>query len=156
MANSYEVVLQQVASGDLFELLRAIEGSSKLLSDLALSEYIGAVSFENLNQGLIEAIVSSGREICLTGRLHEFSASPNICLPFVLLRVVKYREGVDVEFSFDDNPLFDIGCVMSSMRIYCNDLLKRFYASELYGGLEPAIDVETRYFTGTISGPLGL
>lgn len=156
MANSYEVVLQQVATGDLFELLNAIERSSKLLSDLTLSEYIGAVSVENLNQGLVEAIVSSEREICLTGRLHGFSVSPKVCLPFVLLRVVNYREGVDVELSFDDNLLFDIDCVMSAVRVYCNKLLNRFYASEFYGGLEPAIDIETRYFTGTSSGPLGL
>lgn len=156
MANSYEVIFEQVASCDLFELLNAIEGSSKSLSDLVLSEYSGPVSFEKLNEGVVESIISSEREICLTGRLLELSVSPKVCLPFVFLRVVKYCEGVDVELSFDDGLLFDIGRVMYSMMIYCNDLLERFYASELYGGLEPAMDVETRYFTGATYGPLGL
>ena len=156
MANSYEVVFQQVAVGDLFELLIALEKRSKVLSDLVLSECYGVVDVRRLSKELVELIVSNARESCLTGRFREFGVSPKICLPFVFLRVIKYQEGVDVELSFDDSPSFDIDCVMSSMKIYCNGLLKKFCVSELYGGLEPAIDIETRYFTGTTSGPLGL
>lgn len=43
MADSYEIVLQQVALGDLLGLLKKLEESSKSISDLTASENIGGV-----------------------------------------------------------------------------------------------------------------
>lgn len=108
-----------------------------------------------IDKELIASVIAYEGSICLTCRLHRFSISPEISLPIVLLRVVKYQEGVDVELSFVESPLFDIGRVMFAMKEYCNHLLSKFYVSGFYGGLEPAVDVGTRYFTGNSSGPLG-
>lgn len=90
----------------------------------------------------------------MTGRLRGLKVSEVICLPLVFLRVLKYSGEVDVELSFSDLPFFEIGCVMIAMQSYANALSNVFRVERFYGGLEPALDVETRYFTGTTLGPL--
>ena len=155
MAESYEVVFQQVAVGDLLELLNALEMSSEVLSDLGVSESLGDILLAEIDKKLIDGIVSYEGDICLTGRLYKFNVSNEICLPFVFLRVIKYANGIDVELSFDDTRLFDIGGLMRVMQIYADGLSKKINMVGFYGGLEPAIDIDTRYFTGDVLGPLG-
>lgn len=155
MTDSYEVVFQQVAVGDLLELLNAIEVSSEVLSDLGVSESLGDILLAEIDKKLIDGIVSYEGDICLTGRLYKFNVSNEICLPFVFLRVIKYANGIDVELSFDDTRLFDIGGLMRVMQIYADGLSKKINMVGFYGGLEPAIDIDTRYFTGDVLGPLG-
>ncbi|UUC49976.1 hypothetical protein [Pseudomonas citronellolis] len=155
MTESYEVVFQQVAVGDLLELLNAIEVSSEVLSDLGVSESLGDILLAEIDKKLIDGIVSYEGDICLTGRLYKFNVSNEICLPFVFLRVIKYANGIDVELSFDDTRLFDIGGLMRVMQIYADGLSKKINMVGFYGGLEPAIDIDTRYFTGDVLGPLG-
>lgn len=45
MSDSYEIVFQQVAAGDLYELLESIGVDSQIFSELAVSEEVaGAAS----------------------------------------------------------------------------------------------------------------
>ncbi|QXI42069.1 hypothetical protein HU734_017605 [Pseudomonas wayambapalatensis] len=156
MAESYEVVLQQVAVRDLLGLLGFLEASSRELMGLVSSESFINVGGGDINKALIEEVIAYKGDVCLAGRLYEFLVSPTISLPCVLLRVVKYSEGVDVELSFNEVPFLNADCVMRAMRDYSDDLSNRFEFSQFYGGLEPAVDVNTRYFTGNSFGPLGL
>ncbi|WP_147310742.1 hypothetical protein [Pseudomonas citronellolis] len=155
MTESYEVVFQQVAVGNLLELLNALEVSSEVLSDLGISESLGNMLLAGGDEKLIDGIVSYEGDICLTGRLYKFNISDEVCLPFVFLRVIKYAGGIDVELSFDDTQIFDIGGLMRAMQIYADGLSKRINMVGFYGGLEPAIDIDTRYFTGDVLGSLG-
>ncbi|UVL90611.1 hypothetical protein [Pseudomonas sichuanensis] len=155
MSESYEVVLQQVAKGDLQVLLEYIEMGSQTLSGLAVSEEFGEVGSAGINKNLIDAIVAHEGDVCLTEHLHEFNVSGVIRLPLVFLRVIKYKGEVDVELSFNDDPSLDIDRVMLVMQGYADELSKKFHIKEFYGGLEPAADIDTRYFTGNTLGPLG-
>ncbi|PAU61157.1 hypothetical protein [Pseudomonas indica] len=155
MANSYEVILQQVAETDLLALLKVLERNSQAFAGLTISEDFGGEGLVAINEGLIDAVIAYEGEVCLMERLYGFKVSEEISLPLVLLRVVKYKGGVDVELSFNDVSCFDINCVMLAMRIYSVFLSGRFHIKEFYGGLEPAMDVDTRYFTGNTLGPLG-
>ncbi|MGC7839028.1 hypothetical protein ACPZMI_11265 [Pseudomonas wayambapalatensis] len=156
MAESYEVVLQQVAVRDLFGLLDFLKASSGGLMGLVSSEGVISVDGGDINKVLIDAVIAYRGGVCLKGRLYEFQVSPKMSLPCVLLRVVKYSEGVDVELSFNEVPFFSADCVMRAMRDYSSGLSNRFEFSQFYGGLEPAVDTNTRYFTGNSFGPLGL
>ncbi|MGH8815606.1 MAG: hypothetical protein ACREX5_03355 [Achromobacter pestifer] len=156
MAESYEIVFQQVAIGDLLALLKTLEASSKSISDLAVSEGIEGLDFDGIERRLIDAISAYEGDVCLTELLHGFRVSEGIILPCTLLRAIKYNEGVDVELSFVEIPSTDICCVMLAMQAYGDSLSKKFSMAEFYGGLEPAEDVDTRYFTGEFFGPLGL
>ena len=139
MAETYEVVFQRVAVGDLFTLLKTLEISSKSLSGLAVSENVGNLGLEGVDKGLIDAISACEESVCLIEQLHGFRASEEICLPFALLRVIKYKDGVDVELSFEELQSFDICRVMLAMQMYSEALSNRFSMSEYYGGLEPAV-----------------
>ncbi|MFR0716831.1 hypothetical protein ACLUS7_17420 [Enterobacterales bacterium BD_CKDN230030183-1A_HGKHYDSX7] len=155
MSESYEIVFQQVAASDLHVLLKSIERGAQALSGLSVSEDFEGVNLVRINKGLVDAIVAYEGDVCLTEQLHEFKASEAIYLPLVLLRVIQYKRKVDVELSFNCVPSFDIGHVMLAMQGCADALSKKFHIKEFYGGLEPASDVDTRYFTGNALGPLG-
>ncbi|WP_337057459.1 hypothetical protein [Pseudomonas sp. USHLN015] len=154
MSESYEVVLQQIAAGDLFMLLKLIEAESQELSNLAASEDFGKIDIAGINKALIDAFFAYEGDVCLTGKLRGFKISEAVCLPLVLLRVIKYKGEVDVELSFNEIPSLDIGRIMLAMQVYADGLSKRFDIKEFYGGLEPAADIDTRYFTGGALGGL--
>lgn len=154
MTSSYEVVLQQVAPSDLWGLLKTLEKSSRSLSGLSASEDVRGSDSQIINKKLVDSVVAYDGNICLLGQLHEFNVTPEISLPLVLLRVLKYQDGIDVELSFDERPFFDIDLILLGLKDYCNGLSKKFSVSKFYGGLEPATDLDTRYFTGNASGPL--
>lgn len=152
MSESYEVVLQQVAVGDLYVLLKLIETESQELSGLAVSEDLGGIDPAGINKNLVDAFFAYEGDVCLTERLHEFKVSETVCLPLVLLRVIKYKGEVDVELSFNEISSLDIGRIMLAMRGYACALSKKFDIKEYYGGLEPAADIDTRFFTGNALG----
>ncbi|MWK59164.1 hypothetical protein GO594_24520 [Pseudomonas otitidis] len=154
MSDSYEIVFQQVAAGDLYELLESIGVDSQIFSELAVSEEVAGGRLAGEARNLIDEIIAYGGDICLTAQLHGFRISEEICLPLVLLRVIKYRGWVDVELSFNDPLSFDIGNIMLAAQRYADFLSNRYHVEEFYGGLEPAADTNTRYFTGNALGPL--
>lgn len=154
MSESYEIVLQQVAADDLHMLLKLIEIGSQDVSNLAVSEDFGEVGAVRINKSLVDAIVASKENVCLTEQLHGFKLLEVIHLPLVLLRVIKYGGKFDVELSFNEVPSFDIDRVMFAMQEYAIALSRKFNIKEFYGGLEPAADIDTRYFTGNALGPL--
>ncbi|MGY8819599.1 MAG: hypothetical protein ACKVLM_09380 [Pseudomonadales bacterium] len=154
MSESYEVVLAQVAADDLHALLERIEKNSQTFSGLAVSEELGGVHSKGGNKALIDSVITFDGDVCLTGLLTGLRISEAICLALVLLRVIKHKGEVDVELSFDDAPSLDTGSVMLAMQKYANALSNNFNVKEFYGGLEPAADADTRYFTGSSFGPL--
>ncbi|QQB36367.1 hypothetical protein I6I07_07080 [Achromobacter deleyi] len=154
MNSSYEVVLQQVAPSDLWGVLKTLEKSSKSLSGLSVSEDVRGLDLQIINKNLVDSVVAYGGNICLLGQLHEFNVTPEISLPLVLLRVLKYQDDIDVELSFDETPFFDVDRILLGMKEYCDGLSNKFAVSKFYGGLEPATDLDTRYFTGNASGSL--
>ena len=154
MSESYEIVLQQVAADDLHVLLKLIEIGSQDVSNLAVSEDFGEVGTVGISKSLVDAIVASEGDVCLTEQLHGFRVLETIRLPLVLLRVVKYEGKFDIELSFNEAPSFDIDKIMFAMQEYAVALSRKFNIKEFYGGLEPAADIDTRYFTGNALGPV--
>jgi len=155
MSDTYEIIFEQVAADDLQELLNFIEMDSQARSGLAVSESLGRIDSTGVDKRLIDKIVAYDGVVCLMERLHEFKVSESICVPLVLLRALKYEDGVDVELSFNSILSVDIDCIMFAMQRYANAISKKFHVKEFYGGLEPAVDIDTRYFTGNALGPLG-
>ncbi|QJQ19906.1 hypothetical protein HG549_08155 [Pseudomonas sp. SK] len=154
MSESYEIVLQQVAAVDLHALLKLIEMGAQDLSSLAVSGDFGEVGAVGINKSLIDAVVAAEGEVCLTEQLHGFKVLEAIRLPLVLMRVIKYEGKFDIDLSFDEVPSFDIDQIMFAMQEYAVALSRKFNIKEFYGGLEPAADIDTRYFTGNASGPV--
>ncbi|MDA8481432.1 hypothetical protein NNO07_00005 [Pseudomonas resinovorans] len=157
MAESYEVVLQEVPVKGLFALLKELEGISERVGDLVVSEGLEGSRCEGgFCENLVNAFSSYEGSVCMAEKLFRFRVSKDDFLSSVLLRVVKYEGRVDVEMSFDSFIDLDVGFVMLAFQEISNALSRRFHVKDCYGGLEPAVDVDTRYFTNGLLGPLSL
>jgi hypothetical protein len=151
---SYEVIFEGVPDKALFALLKVIEGNADTLSDLTLSEPVELLSKSGIYKKLIDDFCTRVEDVCLSERLGGFHVSPALTLPSVLLRAVKCGGRADVELSFDNVVASDVDSVMLAVQIYASNLSSFFGVTKFYGGLEPAVDVETRYFTNDLLGPL--
>ncbi|MHA6159944.1 hypothetical protein [Pseudomonas sichuanensis] len=156
MSESYEVVFEQVAMGDLPGVLAHLQASADAVLELTVSEYLGDSGKDGIDKALIEVIIAHASDVCLTAQLHGFQVSEHISLAVVLLRVLKYGGAVDVELSFDTVTPADVEHVMFAMQAYAKALSADFHVTAFFGGLEPAADIESRYFTGDVLGPLGV
>lgn len=151
---SYEVIFEGVPDEVLLALLKTIEGDANTVANLALSEPGEILSQGGVYKELIDGFCAREVDVCLTENLGNLRISPALKLPSVLLRVVKYGGCTDVELSFEDVASSSVSGVMLAMQIYAGNLFKAFGVKSFYGGLEPAVDAETRYFTNDLLGPL--
>ncbi len=72
----------------------------------------------------------------------------------VLIRAIKYDAIFDLEISFDLNQQVELSDVM--LCTYFVKIAHLYQIPQVYGGLEPAEDEETRFFTGASLGPMNL
>lgn len=154
MKELYEVVLGGVVKDDIIVLLKDLERHSERVDDVTASEVLGIVSCLGLNQSMIAELCRFEGDVCVSAKLYGFdivSASSDF---FVLLRIIKYGGSVDVELCFDDSVFSDVDKVMLLLQKYLKEISGRVRMKEYYGGVEPAKDLETRYFTGEMLGPL--
>ncbi len=72
----------------------------------------------------------------------------------ILIRVIKHDAVFDLEISFDLNQQIELSDVL--LCTYFVKLAHIYQIPQVYGGLEPAEDEETRFFTGESLGPMNL
>lgn len=154
MKELYEVVLGGVVEDDIIILLKDLESHSERVDDVTASEVLGIASCLGLDQSMVAELCRFEGDVCVSAKFYGFdivSASSDF---FVLLRVVKCGGGVDVELCFDDSVFSDVDKVMLLLQKYLKEISDRVRMKEYYGGMEPAKDLGTRYFTGEMLGPL--
>lgn len=149
MDNVYEIIFEKVYKYDLYDFVRFIEKSAKSCTGL----YFGGKVLAD--RGQIETFLSCNTNTRLIEKLYCFKVIDGICLPFVWLSVLKYGAAVDVELSFYSVSSIEIHSLMHAMQRYAAAASEEFHVTGFYGGVEPALDVNTRYFTGNDFGPLG-
>ena len=76
-------------------------------------------------------------------------------LSLVGLRMIKYENlfDVDVNFDFDTEDKREISLIIKSWHEYSINLSKEFDIKFFFGGMEPASDKDTRYFSNEKAGP---
>lgn len=155
MAESYEVVFQEVPRKNLFLLLRKMKMNASFISNINISSEIEISKDFEMCESLINDIIDNRGDICLIGEFHGFVVSEKVSIKSVLLRVVKYGVNIDVELSFDDDGDVSIDDLMKELHQYAKKISEEFDVGVFYGGLEPAMDINTRYFTNDVVGPMG-
>ncbi|OZI42918.1 hypothetical protein [Bordetella genomosp. 4] len=150
MAEVYEIVLEEVPRRSLLPLLKSLEAKAGTFVDLTVSEPLGALAGTEITNELIDAVIDCQDTICIMGRICYLEIFGDKCLKDVFLRVIKYNGGIDVELSFEDSGYSDIEAVMLAMQRYVSSLAEQFRIPVFYGGLEPAVDLDTRYFTNDV------
>lgn len=148
MDNVYEIVFEGVSKHDLYDFIRYIEMSAKSYTGLGVEGAEG-------DKEQVEMFLSSSADTRLIEKLFFFKVFDDVCLPCAWLSVLKYGAIVDVELSFYGPSSIEIDRFMRSMQRYAAAAAEKFCIKSFYGGLEPAQDLNTRYFTGNYFGPLG-
>lgn len=71
-------------------------------------------------------------------------------------QILRLGEKYDLNLIFDDEATVSPhdGCLASSLKSFAESIAQEFNACDFYGGLEPAQDEETRYFSAGKLGPL--
>jgi hypothetical protein len=70
------------------------------------------------------------------------------------LRLLKTDiERYDIEISFDLDVIDKPSTLVPTLHSFAQDLAKRYCVIDYFGGLEPAVDENTRIFTGEVEGP---
>ena len=63
---------------------------------------------------------------------------------------------VDVELNWNTDAASDEDSIILSVFEFSKSLARNRGVKSFYGGIEPAVDEETRFFTGAKMGPLAL
>ena len=154
MNESYEVVVLDVARNDLLQVVGSFERRAASLTDVELSGAFDGCNASDFS-GVLSCVMSKCEgDFCVAAKLHGLEVYNGVLLSVVLFRVVKYGGSFDVEFFFYDSDVDDVGAAMRGMQRYIVELASKFQLGGFYGGMEPAVDVQTRYFTNGDFGPL--
>lgn len=156
MKESYEVIMSCVAEEDLFALLKDLESHSLRVIEVVSSEAIGGKGGLGFNERLIDEFRGFSGDLCIAARLYGFDLISVEDEFFLLVRVVNYNGNVDVELFFDDVCISNIDEVMFLLQRYIQKVCGDVRMAEFYGGIEPAHDLSTRFFTNGVLGPLAL
>ena len=155
MTNIFEVVFERVDKCHVVQVLTRIISGAKCIISVECTENIVLMNEGHLNIKGFESILNFNGDVSILIRLEDMKAG-NVTLPSVLLRLVKYNELFDVDFNFDVDELKNTNAalVMSQLHGYAKQISGNFNVWNFFGGMEPAADKNTRYFTNQIVGPL--
>ncbi|MBW6238987.1 hypothetical protein Q8W80_20815 [Pseudomonas aeruginosa] len=154
MKELFEVIFEGVKTSRLFFLLKEIESKSDRIFDFNFSEDFFSSNVNVFSELLIDSFLGFNGDLYFGVSMEGFSVKDGLKLPVVLLRVLKYEGGVDVGLCFYMNDFNSAGKVMLEFQKYMNGISADFGFENFYGGLEPASDQETRFFTNNRLGPL--
>ncbi|WP_223494563.1 hypothetical protein [Stenotrophomonas indicatrix] len=149
MSDAYEVVMEGVPLDGVLAVLARIWRSSDSVS---VPEVDGMpVDVEMWIDAGPGSACADG-DSCLVQTLQGFNVG-NVHLPFLLLRVLRYDGLMDVEVSFDADRAEVLAAMdeLQKLFLYIKGVVG---ARTVIGGMEPAKDEETRFFTDEFPGPM--
>ena len=155
MTDLLEVVLENVSCSNVCQLFLVLLGHAGQIIKVQSNEPIEISSEADISQDEIESFINLTNDASLIIKLRDLNLA-GIIIPSVLLRLVKYGDQYDIDFNFDESDISDVGTteLMKELNVYISDLGKTYQVGEWFGGMEPASDEDTRYFTNTEDGPL--
>jgi len=149
MADHFEITFEDVENGAVNDLIGFLLGC-------ASSVYkVGDIGGEDIKN----VIINYDFQWCLgesaeTWVLRNFLINISTVIPVVFLRIFRYGKKIDVEISFASSDAGWVAQVMRSAKEFFKVLPRKFGIKNIYAGMEPSSDEETRYFTNDTCGPL--
>lgn len=154
MANLFEVVFENVAKNNVMELLSHLTPEPRSIVNYQCSEKNQLINTSEYTETLCYFLNFYGDASMLIHLDHiKIDA---VILPEILLRLVKYGEQYDVDYNFDLNLIKDMNMpdLVKKIHNHTKNIAKDINVSNFFGGMEPASDESTRYFTNNNLGPL--
>ena len=109
------------------------------------------------SQSELQTFINLEVEAMLTVKFSSFDIL-GCTIPSPLLRLVKYEEKFDIDFTFDED---DLGIVnlkefLQILHERVSHLGARYQVKDWFCGIEPASDLHTRLFSHNETGPIRL
>ncbi len=92
---------------------------------------------------------------CLVQVINDFRLGSAVHIPTLLIRVFRFDGLASIDLSFDMD-WSNAGVAMPMLHRHFLKLKLLIGARAVYGGMEPAQDLDTRFFTDDERGPLGI
>lgn len=155
MTNLFEVVFEGVNKTYVVQILTRLISDAKRIIGVECTEDIALMGEGQLDIEALESVLNFNGDVSILIKLQEMKAG-NAILPSVLLRLVKYDDQFDVDFNFDADELknMNVALLMRHLHSYAQEVAGECNVGNFFGGMEPASDKSTRYFTNQITGPL--
>ncbi|MCZ7843069.1 MULTISPECIES: hypothetical protein [Stenotrophomonas maltophilia group] len=91
---------------------------------------------------------------CMIQEINGFRLEFAVHIPTLLIRVFRFDRTVIIDFSFEMD-WSDVAVAMPILHRHFQQLKLLSEARTVFGGMEPAQDLDTRFFTDDARGPLG-
>ena len=156
MTNLIEIVFEQVSKSCIVQLFCMLINCSEKVKNLQCSEeQFELIDANDLSEDALTKLTLFNGDLSLIINVTALNLD-DIMLPNIQLRLIKYGNDYDVDLNFDFNELRDIDTITLINRLHKNTqkLASKFEVTCFYGGMEPASDEDTRYFTDDEIGPL--
>ena len=141
------------------------ENVSGLLSDIvSMADKIAAVQCTaettpaldiHLDQRALSSVLHFAGNVSVAVSLHNLRLGDEL-FPTVLLRLTKYDQNYDLDFSFDTDELecTEICNLIGNLHRAASLFASKHHVQSFFAGIEPASDKHTRFFTCSQPGPL--
>ncbi len=155
MTNLIEVVFENVAKNCVIKLLSLLILSSEKVLGVDCSENIAVFEGSEISDKEVEEFLSFDGDVTVFVNIGAMRLE-SLVLPKVQLRLLKYANQYDIDFNFDSNELDGISTTILIKQLHAcvKKLAMNCNVSSFFGGMEPASDEDTRYFTNEELGPL--
>lgn len=154
MSNLFEVVFESVPKNNVLEFLSYLIPEPRIIVNYQFSEKNQLINTNEYAEALRYFLNFYG-DISIIINLDHIKID-DLILPEILLRLVKYGQQYDIDYNFDLNLIKDtpIPDLVKKIHNHTKNIAKDNGISNFFGGMEPASDESTRYFTNNNLGPL--
>ncbi len=157
MTNLIEVVFENVAENHVTKLLSLLVPSSEKVSEFECSEDIIVLESNKIFDKGVEEFLNFDGDVTALIIIENLTLG-SLTLPKVQLRLLKYDNHYDIDFNFDSNRIKGMSTttLMKQLHTQVKKLALSCNVTSFFGGVEPASDEDTRYFTNVGLGPLSV
>jgi hypothetical protein len=155
MSSLFEVVFENIVKNRVIRLFMFLIAESDRIICAQCSEDVRLIVAGEIDTKALDSILNYNGDVTVLVNLDDMKVG-NLILSKVLLRLVKYGERYDIDFNFDSNELENEGMMrlIKELHDYAKNVARDNEVSVFFGGIEPASDEDSRYFTNDELGPL--
>ncbi|KEQ16547.1 hypothetical protein [Endozoicomonas numazuensis] len=155
MSNFIEVVFENIDKKSVKPLIKLLGDRSYKIIAINCTEDIKNMKKDEISNEALNHFLELNCDASISINA-EALVLEELVLPEVFIRVVKYESKYDIDFSFNSNEIenISISTFINELHECAKNLSYRYCVENVYGGMEPASDEKTRFFTGSKPGPL--
>lgn len=155
MSSFFEVVFENVFKRNVGRLLLLLIAGAGRIVNVQCSEDIRLIDSGELDASALNSLLNFQGDVTLSINLSDLKFG-GVIIPNALLRLVKYGELYDIDFNFDPDEFKDVArmSLVKQLHDHAKEVAIDSEIDTFFGGMEPASDKDTRYFTNDDFGPL--